>query len=45
MKDEYCKSRIEYVAEAGKNYYTCGYSGEVYIKNRKVVAVLTSGGE
>lgn len=45
MKDEYCKSRIEYVAETGKNYYTCGYSGDVYIKNGKVAVVLTDGGD
>lgn len=35
MKDEYCKSCIEYVAEAVKNYYIDGYSGDVYIKNGK----------
>lgn len=45
MRDKYCKSRIEYVDEAGKNYYTCGYSGDVYIKNGKVVAILTNGGD
>lgn len=43
MKDS--KSQLEYVEEAGGSYYIFGYSGKVYVKNGKVVTILTDGGD
>lgn len=44
MKDKDFKDSYDYVDEAGGMYYIGGYFGDMYIKNGKVVAVLTDGG-
>ncbi len=37
--------QYEYVEEAGKKCYTGGYFGDIYMKNGKVAAVITDGGD
>jgi hypothetical protein len=45
MSDKGFKVRLEYIEKAQGKYYTSGYFGDIYLKNGKVVAVVTNGGD